>query len=127
MSELPVWAAVPATALLVAGGLLAVIGSIGLVRLRDFHARMHPPTMTSTLGAGCVLIASMFVSSALAGRPVLHEILISLFVIMTTPVTAMLLVRAALYRGHARLSALAVAPAPEPTHSPSDNDAEARP
>jgi multicomponent K+:H+ antiporter subunit G len=69
-----------------------------MLRLRDFFARMHPPTMGTTLGVGCVLIASMLVSSALASRPIAHELLITLFVVLTAPVTAMLLVRAALYR-----------------------------
>src|SRR5690606_5529966 len=99
--DLPLWATIPATLLLIAGGLLALIGSIGLLRLRDFYARMHPPTMGTTLGTGCVLIASMIVSSALMGRAVIHELLITLFIVMTAPVTAMLLIRAAAYRrGH---------------------------
>ena len=34
----------------------------------------------------------------LHGRPVLHEILIGVFLTVTTPITLMLLVRAALYR-----------------------------
>lgn len=96
--DLPLWATIPATLLLIAGGLLTLIGSIGLLRLQDFYARMHPPTMGTTLGAGCVLVASMIVSSALVGRPVIHELLITLFIVMTAPVTAMLLIRAAAYR-----------------------------
>jgi multicomponent K+:H+ antiporter subunit G len=98
VSEVPLWAAVPASVLLIAGGLLAVIGSFGLLRLPDFYQRMHPPTMGTTLGVGCTLLASMLVSSGAAGRPVIHELLITLFVVMTAPVTAMLLVRAAGYR-----------------------------
>ena len=93
--DLPLWATIPATILLIAGGLLALIGSAGLLRLPDFYARMHPPTMGTTLGTGCVLIASMIVSSALMGRPVIHELLITLFIVITAPVTAMLLIRAA--------------------------------
>lgn len=100
--ELPLWAALPAAILLIAGGALALIGAIGLVRLPHFFARMHPPSMGFTLGAGCVLIASMLVSSALLGRPVVHELLITLFVVMSAPVTAMLLVRAAIYRDRSR-------------------------
>jgi monovalent cation/proton antiporter, MnhG/PhaG subunit len=100
--ELPLWASVPATLLLIFGGLLTVIGSLGLLRLPDFYSRMHPPTMGTTLGAGCVLIASMIVSSALMHRPVVHELLITLFVVMTAPVTAMLLIRAAIHRGRLR-------------------------
>lgn len=97
-ADLPLWATIPATLLLITGGLLALIGSVGLLRLQDFYARMHPPTMGTTLGTGCVLIASMIVSSALVGRPVIHELLITLFIVMTAPVTAMLLIRAAAYR-----------------------------
>jgi multicomponent K+:H+ antiporter subunit G len=100
--ELPLWAALPAGVLLIAGGLLVVIGSLGLLRMPDFYARMHPPTMGTTLGTGCVLIASMLVSSALLHRPVVHELLITLFIVMTSPVTAMLLMRAAVSRSRSR-------------------------
>ena len=102
MSEIPLWAALPAAIFLVVGGLLAAIGALGLLRLPDFFMRMHPPAMGSTLGAGCVLLASMLVSSAAAGRPVVHALLITLFVVMTAPVTAMLLARAAVYRSARR-------------------------
>jgi len=95
---LPLWAALPAGALLIFGGLLVVIGSLGLLRLPDFYSRMHSPTMGTTLGTGCVLIASMLVSSALLQRPVIHELLITLFVVMSSPVTAMLLMRATVTR-----------------------------
>lgn len=95
---LPLWAALPAGLLLIVGGLLAVIGSLGLLRLPDFYARMHPPTMGATLGTGCILVASMLVSSAILHRPVIHELLITLFMALSTPVTAMLLMRAAVVR-----------------------------
>ena len=97
-AELPAWAALPAAILLVVGGLLTLLGSIGLLRMREFYQRMHPPTMGTTLGAGCVLLASMLVSSALLGRPVIHEILISVFLVLSAPITAMLLMRAAVAR-----------------------------
>jgi len=102
MTEIPLWAALPAGVLLIAAGLLAVIGSFGLLRMPDFFTRMHPPAMGTTLGVGCVLIASMLVSSAAIGRPVIHELLITLFVVMTAPVTAMMLARAAVYRSDRR-------------------------
>jgi multicomponent K+:H+ antiporter subunit G len=97
--DLPAWAAIPAALLLVVGGLSALIGSIGLLRLRDFYARMHPPTMGMTLGTGCVLLASMLVSSALSHRFVFHELLVTVFMVMSAPVTTMLLMRAAMVRG----------------------------
>jgi multicomponent K+:H+ antiporter subunit G len=95
---LPAWVAFPAAVLLICGGLLALIGSLGLLRMRSFYARMHPPTMGATLGTGCVLLASMLVSSALLHRPVVHELLITLFVLITAPVSAMTLMRAAVSR-----------------------------
>ena len=100
--DLPAWAALPAGVLLIFGGLLVVIGSLGLLRMPNFYARMHPPTMGTTLGTGCVLIASMLVSSAVAGRPVLHDLLITLFLVMTTPVSAITLMSAAITRTRAR-------------------------
>ena len=99
IEELPLWASVPASLLLIAGGLLTLIGSVGLLRLRTFYERIHPPTMGTTLGTGCVLIASMLVSSALLHRPVVHELLITLFIVLTAPITATLLMRVAVYRG----------------------------
>ncbi len=96
--EFPAWAVLPASLLLIIGGLLTVIGAIGLLRLPAFFMRMHAPSMGNTLGAGCVLIASMILSSALVGHPVAHEILITVFIVVTSPVTAMLVMRAAIYR-----------------------------
>jgi multicomponent K+:H+ antiporter subunit G len=72
---------------------------LGLLRLKTFNERIHPPTMGTTLGVGFTLIASMLMFSALESRPVLHEIVIAVFAVVTTPVTSfMLLVRAARYR-----------------------------
>lgn len=97
-ADLPAWAALPAALLLLLGAGLAFIGSLGLLRLGSFYERVHAPTLGTTLGAGCVLAASMVFFSALQARPVLHEVLIAVFVAITTPVTLLLLVRAALHR-----------------------------
>ena len=101
---LPLWVTIPGTVLLIVAGLATLIGSFGLLRLRDFFSRMHGPSMTNTLGVGATLIASMLVSSALVGRPILHELLITLFVSMSAPVTAIMLLQAALYRNKVRHS-----------------------
>ena len=84
--------------LVLAGALLVFVGSLGLATLKTFYERVHPPTMGTTLGTGLVLIGSMLYFSATGSRPVLHEILIAVFMTLTTPVTYMLLVRAALGR-----------------------------
>lgn len=98
LADLPALAAVVAALLVLLGSALALIGSLGLLRLKNFYDRVHAPTMGTTLGTGCVLLASMVLFSALDSRPVLHEALIGLFMTVTTPVTFMLLVRAALHR-----------------------------
>jgi multicomponent K+:H+ antiporter subunit G len=90
-----------AAVLVLAGALLAFLGSLGLLRLKTFYERVHPPTMGTTLGIGLVLIGSMLYFSSLESRLVIHEILIGVFMTLTTPVTYMLLVRAALHRDRA--------------------------
>jgi multicomponent K+:H+ antiporter subunit G len=78
------------------------VGSLGLLRLSDFFARMHGPSMTNTVGTGTVLIASMLTSSALVGRPSFHELLITLSVLMSAPITAITLLQAARHRTKSR-------------------------
>ena len=89
---------VATAALVLTGAGLTLTGSLGLLRLGNFYDRIHAPTLGTTLGIGCVLLASMLFFSVLQTRPVLHELLIAGFMIVTTPVTLMLLARAALYR-----------------------------
>ena len=93
----PLVAAIVALLLLV-GAAATLIGSFGLLRLRTFYERIHPPTMGTTLGVGLTLAASILMFSVLASRPVVHEVLIGVFAVLTTPVTYMLLVRAAVHR-----------------------------
>lgn len=87
--------------LVVLGALLVFTGSLGLLTLKTFYERVHPPTMGTTLGTGLMLIGSMLYFTALDARPVLHEILIGIFMTLSTPVTYMLLLRAALHRDRA--------------------------
>lgn len=96
--DLPAWAALLVALLVVAGAAITLIGTIGLIRLKTFYERVHAPTLGTTLGAGCVLVASILCFSVLETRPVLQEILIAVFVTITTPVTLMLLVRASVQR-----------------------------
>ena len=90
-----------AALLILLGALLAFGGSLGLLTLKTFYERVHAPTIATTLGTGLILTASMLYFSALDSRPVLHEILIGVFMTVSTPVTYMLLVRAALHRDSA--------------------------
>lgn len=84
--------------LLVAGAAITLIGAIGLLRLGTFYERVHAPTLGTTLGTVCITLASMIYFSALETRPVVHELLIVMFILLTTPATLIILVRAAQLR-----------------------------
>jgi multicomponent K+:H+ antiporter subunit G len=86
-----------AGALLVIGALFALIGSWGLAKLSDFYRRLHGPTKASTLGVGCILVgACLFFASR--GQLGIQQALIAVFLFITAPVGAHLLVKAALRR-----------------------------
>ena len=83
-------------AMLVVGGVFALVGAIGMLRFRDFYMRLHAPTKATTLGVGGVLIASMAANWG-HGNYAVHELLITLFLFITAPVSANLLAKAALH------------------------------
>lgn len=116
MSALPAWLDVLAAVLVVVGVAFALIGSLGLAKLSDFARRLHGPTKASTLGVGCVLIASMLYFSA-RGEASLHELLITLFVFLTAPVSAHLLAKAAM-----RLDPRLAPPEPPPATTITDGE-----
>lgn len=111
LDGLPAWAALLTALFVVGGAALTLIGSLGLLRLDSFYQRIHAPTLGTTLGTGAILVGSMIFFTALGARPVLHEILIAVFVTVTTPVTFILLVRATRHRS---LDAAPPAPPGEP-------------
>mgnify|MGYP000881339484 FL=1 len=82
--------------LILAGAVFTFIGSLGLARLRDFYTRLHGPTKATTLGVGCLLLASSLYFSR--DGVSLHEGLITLFLFITAPVSAHLLAKAALHQ-----------------------------
>ena len=86
------------SALLVLAGLFGLIGSYGLLKLTDPMARLHAPTKATTLGVGGILIASMVWFWAAESRVSLHELLITLFLFATAPVTAHFLAKMHIHR-----------------------------
>lgn len=96
MSNLPLWLDALLAFLVLAGAAFALIGSWGLAKLSDFLKRLHGPTKATTLGVGCVLAASSLWFSVAGGTVSLHELLITVFLFMTAPVSAHMLVKAAL-------------------------------
>ena len=83
-------------AMLVLGGVFSLVGVVGMLRLPDFYMRLHAPTKATTLGVGGVLLASMAGNFA-RGNFLPHELLITLFLFVTAPVSANLLAKAALH------------------------------
>lgn len=96
MSELHPLVEWLAAGLLLVAAFFSLVGAIGLVRLPDFFMRLHAPTKASTLGVGSVLLASIVVALG-QGRIGFAELLITLFVFITAPVSANLLAQAALH------------------------------
>ncbi|EAU45294.1 Na+/H+ antiporter subunit G [Salipiger bermudensis] len=73
---------------LVVGGFFALVGSIGLIRLKDTMQRLHAPTKATTVGVGGALISSMLYFLLIENQLSFHELLITLFLFLTAPITA---------------------------------------
>jgi multicomponent K+:H+ antiporter subunit G len=98
LNQLPFWVELLVAVLLLLSSVFALSGALGLIRLKEFFQRMHPPALASTLGTWCVALASILYFSALKQGPVLHAWLIPILMAITVPVTTLLLARAALFR-----------------------------
>jgi multicomponent K+:H+ antiporter subunit G len=96
VNTLPLWMEWVVAALLVTGGVFALVGAIGMLRFPDFYMRLHAPTKATTLGVGGVLLASLALSWW-RGEFGVPELLITLFLFVTAPVSANLLAKAALH------------------------------
>jgi multicomponent K+:H+ antiporter subunit G len=97
-TEIPLLSEILVAVPLVGGAAITLVGTVGLLRLKTFYERAHAPTLGTTLGTACVALASILYFSFLEHRLVVHELLIILFVTVTTPVSLMFLVRAAVLR-----------------------------
>jgi multicomponent K+:H+ antiporter subunit G len=84
--------------LLVAAGIFGLVGSYGLVKLPDTMTRLHAPTKATTLGVGGVLIASMLYFAVFAGHVSFHELMITLFLLLTAPISAHFIAKAQIHR-----------------------------
>jgi len=85
---MPILAEIIIAAALVISGVFGLVGSFGLIKLQDSLQRLHAPTKATTLGVGGVLIASMVYFFASKGSVSFHELLITLFLLLTAPITA---------------------------------------
>jgi len=111
-TEMPVWLALVVVALVVAGAGLSLLGAWGLVRLKTFYERVHAPTLGATLGMVLILLGSWLYFALDQGRWLPRELLIAVFLTITTPVTLILLARAALFRDRTEQGGDRSTPAP---------------
>jgi len=91
------WIELVVSVFLIAGAVFVFIGSLGLAKLPDFYTRLHGPTKATTLGMSCLLIASVILVTYQQGYLSLHELLITLFLLITAPVTAHMLAKTAMH------------------------------
>lgn len=98
VTDLPIWAAALVCLLLLAGSAMTLIGALGLLKLDSFYSRLHAPTLAASGGVLLISLASMICFAVLQSRWIFHEVLIVSFVVLTTPVTLMMLGQSALYR-----------------------------
>jgi multicomponent K+:H+ antiporter subunit G len=87
------------SALLLLGGAFTLVGAIGLARLPDFFTRLHGPTKATTVGVGAIMLSSVIYFSARGEGIGIAEILITVFLLMTAPVSANILAKAAMHIG----------------------------
>lgn len=92
------------SAFLVISGIFGIVGSFGLIKLDNPMSRLHAPTKSTTLGVGGVLIASILHSWLSEGRLSLHELLITLFLFVTAPITANFIAKVHIHRHETRQS-----------------------
>jgi multicomponent Na+:H+ antiporter subunit G len=101
-----------ADVLIVLGILVMTIGVYGVVRMPDTYTRLHVASKMVFLGAMPLLLASALVG----GQDVaLRVILIAFFILLTTPVSAHMVGRAAYLRGERIKS-------PEPVEEETNRD-----
>jgi multicomponent K+:H+ antiporter subunit G len=88
--------------LLIFGGGFAFVGSLGLAKLPDLMMRLHGPTKASTLGVGSILIASLLYFAFIEQNLSFHELLITIFLFLTAPVSAFMIAKSYIFRTRGR-------------------------
>ena len=95
---LPLWAEVLIAVLVLGGATIALLGSMGLMRLKSYFERVHAPSIIATMGCWLIMWATFVFFSATGEGMALHALLIAIFIAVTVPVTTIFLMRAALFR-----------------------------
>jgi len=95
-----------AALLLVVGALFGLIAAVGVLRLPDLYTRLHAASKAGAVGAGLILLAVAVIS--LDGGVILRSILGIVFLLLSTPISAHLLARAAYRSGELPISTTTV-------------------
>lgn len=96
--DLPLWAQILVAALVFFGALIALMGSVGLLRLKSYFERVHSPSIIATMGCWLIMHATWIYFSVSGQGFVMHSVLIAIFIAVTAPITTIFLMRAALFR-----------------------------
>ena len=115
---LPLWLEIIVAVLVLAGAALALLGSIGLLRLPTFFERVHAPAVIATLGCWLIMHGTVLYFTVADRSIALHALLIAVFVAITVPIMSIFLMRAALFR--ARQMGLDVPPSLSQPKTPSE-------
>lgn len=97
--SIPLWAEILVATLLLASALFTLVSAWGVVRLKDFFERLHPPALVVTWSAWCVSFATMLYFSLRSEQLDLRGWVLIILLSITVPITTVLLSRAALFRG----------------------------
>lgn len=88
----------PAGVLAILGSIFCLLAAIGILRLPDLYTRMHAASKAGVMGTG--LLFAAIALAALDGAVTLRAIAGVVFIMLTTPVGAHLLSRAAYLAGY---------------------------
>lgn len=109
--------------MIVVGGVFALVGSWGLVRLPSLMERLQGPTKATTLGLGALLVGSVAWFQLELGVWTTHELLISVFLFVTAPISANMIAKVHLHRMRLGEAGETISPAGAPLPPPAP-DAE---
>lgn len=84
--------------MLIAGAVFSFLAAFGMVRLPDLFTRMHSASKAGAVGSGLALLAMALVSFETA--VIIRALLGIIFFMLTAPISAHLLARAAYIAGY---------------------------
>lgn len=120
VSTIPLWAELVVALLLLASAVFTLASAWGVLRLKNFFQRLHPPALVTTWSAWCVSFATMLYFSLQTGQLELRAWILIILLSITVPVTTVLLSRAALFRSRRQLGGEALPPPLQPIRPEGD-------